>query len=347
MASTSTHLLGELKTLRKGRGIYAPKIQEQVGPAVRSVCAITDSDDPATVRQKLAGSLGDLARALPDDLGLAAAAALALHPDARHLFLRDRVQWLATRIRRDERTARRRVDEALERLAESLTSKVTPTAGKTDLTNGGWYVAEFHAVLRMDQPSPEALERRRIVAERDGIDHIEVLLSLPREPADGSSSHDLQVEVLYGGTLVCKEHETESKFRFVLELPHTLQAGDRHEYALIFRVPPNQPMRTHYVFVSTRRCDLFDLRVRFDPARPPHQLWRVFEVFHRQIDDMQPSGEILALDRSGEVHLQFHQLRPGLGYGAQWRAGPDIDQARVVRPADGGAAPSGRTDPRT
>ncbi|HSV67221.1 MAG TPA: hypothetical protein VLJ59_15090 [Mycobacteriales bacterium] len=323
MGAPSTDLLIELKVLRKGRGLYAPKIDAQVGPALRTLCGIDGDDDAAVMRQKLVDRLSEFAQTLPPDLELAVTAALALHPDAHQLFLNERIRWLADRLGRDDRTARRRVDEGLDRLAEAAAAgrgRVSPErpAGGGSMQEG-WYVDECHALLRLDRPSPEAIERRVIVADRDGIDEIVAAITLPRHPAGRRGSHDLIVEVLYGATLVRKEHDTPSRFRFVLSLPTTLRAGERHEYMLVLRVPPDQPMRSHYVFTSPRRCDLFDLRIRFDPDRMPEDIWKVNGAFHRDIDDEEPVGDRLHPDSACEVHVQFRDLSPGFGYGAQWK----------------------------
>jgi hypothetical protein len=318
MAGSADLFLEELKTLRKGRGVLALKIGGQVGPALRAFCGIARAEASESVRAKVTDRLADLARTLPDDLELAVRAGLALHPQAQQLFLSHRIQWLAEQLDRDERTARRRMDEGLHRLAEAAARHITAA----HMPDEGWYVEEFYAVLRLDLPCAEAIERRRIIAERDGIDHIDAMITLPREDADSTTSHDLHVEVVYGATLIRTEHISRSRFRFVLELPTVLRAGDRHEYALLFRVPPRQLMRTHYVLVSPRRCDLFDLRVRFDRARPPVAVWRAAGVFYVGLDDMQSGGEMLTTDKAGEVHQQFRNLKPGFSYGILWKNPP-------------------------
>lgn len=321
MAASATELLDELKALRKGRGVHTGKLGEHVGPGLREICAISSTDGDEAIRRKLTNRLSALVRTLPDDLALAVQAALGLHPAAQHPFLGDRVQWLADQLNRDRRTARRRLDDGLVRLAQAAAGPATPAPQTANHSDDGWYVADFHALLRLDQATPEAIERRGIVAERDGIDTITALITLPRDPTDRSGRHDLLMEVLYGATLVRKEHDAESRFRFILKLPTTLQAGERHEYAVLFRIPENQLMRTHYVFYSPRRCDLFDLRIRFHPDRRPEEVWRVHETFHRALDET-PGGEQLALDPVGELHLQFRGLRPGFGYGARWTKPP-------------------------
>jgi hypothetical protein len=318
MAPTATQLLAELKTLRKGRGVYALKIRGQVGPALRALCGVTGADEPETVRAKVTDRLGGLAETLPADLQVAVRAGLALHPHAQQLFLSQRIQWLAEHLDRDERTARRRLDEGLHRLAEAAAGR-GPRAGESlDGAGDEWRVAEFHAVLRLDLPSPEVVERRRIVAERDGLDHIEASVTLPPATEVGAVPGPLLVEMLYGGTIVRQEKIAESRFSFRVELPGALRAGEEHEYAMVFRLPPDQPMRTHYLLVSPRRCDLFDVRVRFDRARLPRAVWRVSAVFYVGLGDVQPAGEELEPDRAGEVHQRFRNPKPGFSYGVLW-----------------------------
>ena len=117
-----TELVGELKTLRKGRGIFISQIGDRIGSALRDVCQVTDDDGPAIIRQKVANKLQVLAGDLPPDLRVAVMAAFALCPDVRMPLYRDRVGWAAARLNRDPRTARRRIDDGgtlLDRAMES------------------------------------------------------------------------------------------------------------------------------------------------------------------------------------------------------------------------------------
>ncbi|MBI1758850.1 MAG: hypothetical protein HYR62_06455 [Actinobacteria bacterium] len=318
MPAPAMKIAAELRLLRKGRGVYAHDLPERVGPALREVCGIA-GNDPVEMRARLIDRLGRLADTLPDDLRIAVTGSLALDPEARHHFLKDRVRWVADQLSRDDRTARRRVDEGIERIAEAAAGPPGPVPPPR--SSDGWYIHRFDALLRMDRTEPEAFERRLIVAERDGLHEITVALSLPRPDGDATPSRDLLVEILYGGVRLRREAASASEFRFVMELPTTLRSGQHHEYGLRFRIPPSQPMRPHYVFVPSRRCDAFDLRVRFDRAQPPQLVWRVCEAFHRAIDDAEPTAELLVADAAGEVHAQFHGLSTARGYGVQWRPG--------------------------
>lgn len=314
-ALTPEVLVGELKTARRGRGLYHPDIDSRIGPGLRLACGISDTDLSATIRSKVISRLRDAAGTLPGELSVAALAALGIHPEVRDLSqLQDRVDWLAERLRRDVRTARRRVDEACALLAESAAAG--RTAGRPGRRPGGWYVESFHAAVLLDTDTPSALERRVVVAEHDGIDQLVLGWSVPRV---GEGEHGLQAQVLYGGVLGgAPARDTSTRFRLVLALPVTLRAGDRHEYSILWRIPPDQPTRPHYVYIPANRCDYFDLRVRFDREKLPEQIWRVTDSFHRDLDENAPDSDLVTIDRAGELHLQFDDLMPGHGYGIRW-----------------------------
>lgn len=185
---------------------------------------------------------------LPPDLGTALLASLDLHPDVRGLAkLEDRVDWLAARLHRDARTARRRMDEAAAMLAENLSSG--RHARRTALPSTGWHIVTAQSALVLDTGVPTSVERRIVVAEHDGLDQLVLARSVP-PAADGRP--EVHAQMIFGGVLGLKEWETGTRFRLVLELPATLRTGDRHEYAILWRQPPDQPMRPYYVF--TRCC---------------------------------------------------------------------------------------------
>jgi hypothetical protein len=320
MEDDGPNLLMELKTLCRGRGVNSGNIEHEVGPGLRALCRVAPTDPPGMLRQKLTERLNSLADLLPPDLASAARAALALDPDARQPFLAQRTDWLAGVLDRDSRTARRRMNDALAQLAEQAGALAeTPSTGQPMLSDD-YYIEQFGALLRLDRPTPEALERRVVVANHDGLTELDALLALPRDPTLSGRSHELDFEVLYGVTVSDRERDTDSRFRFRLRLPRPLRAGERHEYGLLFRVPERQPMRTHYVFTSYRRCDLFDLRIRFDAERLPANVRRVSRCYPRDLDDG-PVGEPVDLDGCGELSLRFTNLAVGLGYGAAWDNG--------------------------
>ncbi|HEU4348243.1 MAG TPA: hypothetical protein VFR35_10690 [Actinoplanes sp.] len=309
---TAELLTGELKTARRGPGLHHPAIQTRIGPALRAACGVEEGEPASAVRAKVSDRLRRAADELPEEASKTALAALGLHPAVHELVrLQDRVEWLAITLRRDVRTARRRVDDACARLAEVLSAAGSAGGGPPGHC---WHVQSFDAVALFDGDRPMTLERRLIVADRDGLDRIVLGWSLPVQP-DG---RDLDVRVLYGGVLVERQQQTATRVEHVLELPTPLRIGDRHDYSVLTHLPADRLLKKHYAYTPYTACGHFDLRVRFDRKRLPGRIWRVAGAFHRELDERLVEGEPLAADRSGEVRLQFDDLLPGYGYGVQW-----------------------------
>lgn len=186
----------------------------------------------------------------------------------------------------------------------------------------GWYVESFSALLRMDKASPEAVEHRVIVAVTAGATELATSISVPRHPDDASAAHQLEAELLYGGSLELREQPYESYFRHFITLPRGLEAGERHEYQLVLRVPPGQQMAPHYVYVPFCRSDRFDLRARFSASRLPSAIWVLSGaptavIYERRTE--QATQATLVPDRFGEVHVEFRDLQVGRGYGICWQ----------------------------
>ena len=228
------------------------------------------------------------------------------------LQLQDRVDWIARELRRDVRTARRRVDEACGRLAEVLAAAAPARSRQS--RGPGWYVADFHAVALLDRADPVTIERREIVSAVDGLEEIALGFSL----RDSGSPTELGLRVLYGGRLDQPEEASDSRMRVVLRLPRPLRAAERHEYSVMVSLPPTLTMRQHYAYTPATRCDRFQLRVRFAPERAPERIWRVADAFHRDLDERVMAGEPLHLDPCGDLQTTFEDLLPGHGYGIQW-----------------------------
>ncbi|MFG1809254.1 helix-turn-helix domain-containing protein [Streptomyces sp. NPDC049040] len=183
----------------------------------------------------------------------------------------------------------------------------------------GWYTASVLTQLTLDTPTPEAVERRVVVATCDGLARIPLAFSVPRHSADAAPRHGLDVSVRRGGRLAPGEQPYESFFRHELVLPAPLRAGERHEYVLRLRIPPKQPMAPHFVHVPLTRSERFGLRVRFDPARPPRAVWRLTGVPTAVIYQRTPGTALLRPDQDSCVTVDFDGMRVGYGYGLCWR----------------------------
>ena len=112
--------------------------------------------------------------------------------------------------------------------------------------------------------------------------------------------------------------ESSARHAFVLRPQRPLARGDTHDIALHFRLPKGQLMRPYFACVPKRPCRHFELYIRFDRNQPPPTIWRLRDAFERDIDDPIRRGDPQPLDESYELHLTFHNLVPGLAYGARW-----------------------------
>jgi hypothetical protein len=182
-----------------------------------------------------------------------------------------------------------------------------------------WFSESCTALLRLDTEPIESLEQRVVVAVADGVAELATSMSVPRHPRDGGAAHGLDAELLHGGSIQLREQPYESYFRNVIVLPRPLRRGERHEYAMRFRIPPDQPMAPHFVQVPLRRTDCFEARVRFSPGRLPRAVWRLAGAPTAVIYERGPARDTLVPDRFGEVHVSFRDLKVGLAYGVCWQ----------------------------
>jgi hypothetical protein len=313
-------LADELCRLRRGRGIMSGDLCERIGPTLRALAGIDPAGSQEETRRLLARFLDDLAEILPGDLRLAFSASLALDADAQHRFLEERMSWLAARLDRDVRTARRRVDEAFKS-AEASAGAQSGRAG--DYLRAGWYVARLRTVLRLDGQRPQAVEDRTVVASDDGLTEVVISTTVPRsatgdQALSAFSRQRLEFDVLYGGSLIRCERATASYFRYFVKLPRPLARGELHELGVSISVPSGQPFNPRYTLQPLRRCDEFDLRIRFGAHNPPMRVWNIDGMPRGMADDFADPDMLICPDSAGDVHLRYKNLRIGLAYGVRW-----------------------------
>ncbi|MFC3891283.1 hypothetical protein ACFOWZ_07320 [Lentzea rhizosphaerae] len=312
----SADLIGELNELRRGRGVQADNLHLLPLPNLRRVCGVGTTDAPAAVRDKLVLRLTELCGRLPADLRMAALAALALHEEANHRFLHERMAWLNGQINRDSlRTARRWINAAFKRLAHDLES-----AGGDNGSHHapcGWYTESLSSSLNMELDPPQLTETRQIVATSDELDEIVIMISAPKgvELADDER---VEATIEYGGRIVETEHDPSGHSRFVVRLPEPLGLGERHTYSVRFTSFPRRRMKPYYVLLPLRRVERFEMHVRFPTQECPSRIWRLNGVPPVVLDAGRPAEALLALDTAGEIGLEFFGLREGLAYGAAW-----------------------------
>ncbi|HWF79295.1 MAG TPA: hypothetical protein VN695_01850 [Streptosporangiaceae bacterium] len=316
-------IAAELRILHKGRGIQAGDLDKRVGPHLRELASgdrfagDRAGADKAALRQSLTIQLSGCAAQLPQDVRLAVTASLALSGKTKEMAtLRVRLEWLSDQIDRNYRTAERRMDEAEMLLAEQVAQELLRRRGRTPTAPRGWYLAEIRTLLRLDTPTPESHEHRRIVSTSTDLHEIMAWADVPSNSNQRGTR--LSGEVLYGGRLVRQEHPFGNRFQFVVQLPVPLQPGEEHEYGMITRVRAGEPMSSHYLVTPECQCDALKLRVRFHPDHPPRWVRRVVGETVRMYEDPRPTGDLLTPDDAGEVRVEFRDLAMYLGYGVQW-----------------------------
>jgi hypothetical protein len=313
---SAADVVGELKVLRKGRGIFTTPLADRVGPALRTTCGILEDDDTVEMRRKLSDRLRPLVESLPDDLKIALLAAFALDDRARKPFYQERVHWAAVTLDRDDRTVRRRIDEGIEQVA-AMAVATGPAESGPRYPSRSWHTEELRVTLALDQPVAEAFEFRRVVADADEIAELDLALTLTVTGGSGDSvrESDLEVDVFHGGVLTGRAMESSDRVGLALRLPEPLRRGERHDIGLRFRANIRAP---HYICVPRHPCDLFDLHVRFGD-RVPERIVRLDKAFQNDARDRSHRGVVLETDDAGEVHVRFRHLAPGFAYGIRWQ----------------------------
>lgn len=308
-------LRAEMKRLRPGRGIHATDLKSRLGDELKALAGVRDSASRAETQGAVASALETWAQDLPEDLRLAFLAAFGAHPAARFPTLERRMEWASDQLGGVSiRTVHRRVDDAVDRIVSDLPA-ATPTS-RGNYAPGGWYLASLRTTLCMDGDTPEALEDREIVSTIEGLEEVLVSGRVPR-PRDGDP-HGLQLRVLFGGSEVLRRQPTDSYFQHYIRLPRPLGYGERHTLSVAVRIPQGQSMHPRYVYYPLRRCDAFDLRLRFDRGQEPYQVWQIPGLPRGVVEEYADDTAMVRPDTAGEIHLDFHTLRTGFGYGARW-----------------------------
>lgn len=302
----------ELGRLRRGRGVMAVDLADRLGPTLRHLAGIESGGHAGDARQRLIGILEELAAELPEDLGTAFAAALALREDVRFRFLDERMQWLADRMQRDARTARRRADEAIRLVEAAATAPAVKLREYED-----WHLTRLRALLQLDRAEPFAIEERTVVAAAD-LTEIIIATSIPAPDGERAEARSAELSVLYGGTLIRSTWPTASYFRYAIRLPRPLRRGESHDFGISITTPRDQPLNPRYAIQPLRRCDEFDLRIRFGAAGPARAVWRIAGLPRGMVDDFADPEALVRPDAVGDVHLRYEHLKTGLVYGARW-----------------------------
>ncbi|MBN6036041.1 hypothetical protein JYK18_14195 [Amycolatopsis sp. 195334CR] len=276
---------------------------------------MSSGDDNAEVRRKLVQWMQNLAELLPVDSAQMIRGAFGIQGTSSP-FYQDRVRQLAISMDRDDRTVRRRIDDAIEQMAQLAHSSVG--SNSSQLKDRSWHTEELRVALILDLDTPEVFETRRIIIDADELAEVDFALTADVSRSTKAESPKLPVEIdmIYGGTLYFRVMESSDRARMMLRLPMPLRRGALHEFGLRMRVP-GPPEELHYVCVPRKQCDFFDLRVRFG-KECPESVDLIESAFQGDIRDPYVKNEKIIPDGAGEVHVQFRSLTPGFAYGIRW-----------------------------
>jgi len=313
-ATDVDQLTDELMELRRGHGLFAADSADRAGPLVRRQCGVRDGASDVDVRHMLLLHLSDVSARLPGHVRPVVEAALALHPQTRHRYLHERMQWAAHQLNRDHpRTAHRRLEHGFRLLSELLLLTPSPKS----VGERGWHTIRLDAYLRMDLDPPVLTERRTVRALVDDFDELTAQLSAPQDDA-GRGRTEVRAKMDFGGEIVEQNVSSRNFAAFVIRFPEPLQVGEEHTYSVEFAGPSRAQIRPYYVLTPYRRCDQFSLRVKFPLLAIPDCIWVVDGMPSRRVDEFAPTDKVLHTDPIGEITMSFDTLLQGLSYGVQW-----------------------------
>lgn len=218
----------------------------------------------------------------------------------------ERLRIIAQRIDRVERTARRRVDEAIEKMARLILHGSVPD----DIGASAQYLLadfEIHADLR--GKAPTIVLKRTIQALVPSVERFEDNVNLPTLGPDES----IRVTALEG-CRVTVEDLGPSSFLITSRFTPPVAYNDERTFAISIQLPRQDamvPMVGLYPVSPTKRVTA---SVRFGARRPTS-----VERFERAI----PVGTFPPATQAFDPAARHHQCvfdnpRIGFGYGIQW-----------------------------
>lgn len=320
MGGQADEFVKELKALRRGYGIGTVDLKAHTGSLLSTAAGAATTDPADQFRRKVQTLIEELIGQLPEGARPLLLMAFGLSGNGepgqpRYLA---RVEQFAQRQRAAGRTIQRRIDLAIEQMAELVSQarpRERPSARQTP-----WRTAGLKVFLSFDLAVPEAFEIRQVVALRDGLAELDLGMTLtpPAGWTGEGSLEDLGVDLLHGGQLTGRTMRSSNRIAFRLRLPATLGLSQRHEYALRVKLPAERGIAPHYVCTPNYECDLFELSIRFRTDSPPVRVWRVPGVLPLELDDAKVNRTLITPNTFGEVHETFTGLEPHLSYGVGW-----------------------------
>jgi hypothetical protein len=317
MADRVKDVVAGLKRLSRGRGLQAPDLAAEFGAVLVEVLEL-DLEQPAVeVRRQAQNALIEAAQAMKSDMRFVALSTLGVDGWFHGPQLQDRIGEIARRLDRDARTIRRRIDGAFTQMADALIARRAIPREVNPNAPLGWHVDSLHSTLRLDAERPSLTEERVVVAEEAGLKIISTSLSVPRP--DGQEPAELNLTADHGCDILGTRRVSDSHWRYQLELPWPLRAGERHRYVVTFSVASREQVQPFYVLTPYRRVRTFSLETLFGMPPAADLVWRLDGVPSSILRDGQPTDDVVGIQPGGRAEASFENLVQGLSYGLAWR----------------------------
>lgn len=311
-------LIDDLKRIRKGRGISTPRLEKIISRQLAELSGVGDQDPPETVRVKLVGTISKLLTEIDVRDSKAVAAAIGLGADyTEKQLLGDRITLLAAELGVDTRTARRWIDIGFERLAEAALTHRDDSTDSKNAAKRGWHAKTVRTVVLLRKVGIEVIELRTIVSEVSSLRSIYLGFSAhTAEKNKPSPRKQLEIDALFGGSIIDSHVETSARVGLSLQFPRPLRIGEEYEIGIRYRLPANANVPPYYVLTPIVSCNEFDLRVKFEEL--PKRVELLSGVFQADAQDYVLQAPAVEIDALGEVRATFRRLQAGMTYGIRW-----------------------------
>jgi hypothetical protein len=186
-------------------------------------------------------------------------------------------------------------------------------------TPGKFSFDQIDTVVRFRGRTVLVMETRRwLVALDDGIDHYTAAAAYHSDRRRNVVRIDPLANCAAGESAWAPDGSQRTKLIF----PTRLECGHRHFFAYQVTVATDQEMTPLWNYRPTSLHDeKYIIRLQFDPAAAPKQVWWFADRPSLPRVDRPPAGEYFAVspNRLGYVQRRFTALSGGLHYGLAWR----------------------------
>lgn len=264
----------ELARLHRGRGLRSPHLSEEVGPALRELLGLEAAEiTPTTVLEALRGATS----LLSDEARDAFRHALAIGNDKP--FLKDRLADVAAQRHYNERTVRRRVEEANTVVARALIARAARASSAAPLM-----VIEHHLVTDFRTPQPWVISHKRVFVEaKDRVRSTERF----GIPPTGDAPVVPQVQVT-GADLVELRQVGQSVYEAEVDFPPGL-SGREHDYSVGVVIPSRDALLPYSVLVPMQPLRLGTVTLHFGDPPLAASTWRYDGALPVTLSDPPPT----------------------------------------------------------